>query len=339
MAQFTKHGKQRLRERVEKLTRSKKEAAMLQPFQLAIKKGHKPEEFDELLKGVLKSAAAKGGGLDVRLYDNNIYLFTKNKKKLVTVLNVLERYQPWENHLLVNIEKEKEVLIMEVKYTDAELICLKTGISNCPEDYEKYCRFCKTWKSCTEFGKDSSAKDGLRNPCKDCDKIMKDSNTRKEVIAELKTNAKSDKPARMVKLIDVEKIKINKTDVGLRDKVINCKDCGNDFVFTYPEQLHFAQRGWFTPSRCLECREDNRIKNGTQITGEQKVVEPAVSLEVKEPAVSVVNSTTLSEQVVNILSILKEYDTTLQGIENTIIMYNSWSKEALDVVRAVEGMK
>lgn len=41
----------------------------------------------------------------------------------------------------------------------------------------------------------------------------------------------------------------------MEDKVLNCKDCGKDFVFTIGEQEFFAEKGFaHDPSRCPECR-------------------------------------------------------------------------------------
>ncbi|NMA66610.1 MAG: cytochrome C551 [Clostridiaceae bacterium] len=41
----------------------------------------------------------------------------------------------------------------------------------------------------------------------------------------------------------------------MADKVINCKDCGNDFVFTEGEQEFYKEKGFENePQRCPECR-------------------------------------------------------------------------------------
>jgi CxxC-x17-CxxC domain-containing protein len=48
------------------------------------------------------------------------------------------------------------------------------------------------------------------------------------------------------------------------DKVLNCKDCGREFVFTAGEQEFYAERGFQNePGRCKECREKRKTqKNG-----------------------------------------------------------------------------
>src|SRR5579859_1101977 len=42
---------------------------------------------------------------------------------------------------------------------------------------------------------------------------------------------------------------------GYRDRVLTCRDCGNDFTFTAGEQEFYASKGLTnTPSRCPSCR-------------------------------------------------------------------------------------
>lgn len=41
----------------------------------------------------------------------------------------------------------------------------------------------------------------------------------------------------------------------MEDKVIVCKDCGNEFVFSVQEQEFYAEKGFQNePTRCLSCR-------------------------------------------------------------------------------------
>ena len=40
------------------------------------------------------------------------------------------------------------------------------------------------------------------------------------------------------------------------DKVLVCKECGNEFVFTAGEQAFYAERGFQNePQRCKACRD------------------------------------------------------------------------------------
>ncbi|MBV9258723.1 MAG: zinc-ribbon domain containing protein [Ktedonobacteraceae bacterium] len=42
---------------------------------------------------------------------------------------------------------------------------------------------------------------------------------------------------------------------GYRDRILTCRDCGNDFTFTAGEQEFYANKGLTnTPSRCPGCR-------------------------------------------------------------------------------------
>ncbi|MCL6635912.1 MAG: zinc-ribbon domain containing protein [Peptococcaceae bacterium] len=45
------------------------------------------------------------------------------------------------------------------------------------------------------------------------------------------------------------------------EKLLNCKDCGRDFVFTVGEQEFFAGKGFqHDPSRCPECRAARKAR-------------------------------------------------------------------------------
>jgi CxxC-x17-CxxC domain-containing protein len=47
------------------------------------------------------------------------------------------------------------------------------------------------------------------------------------------------------------------------DKILNCRDCGQSFVFTAGEQEFFASRGFANePSRCASCRAERKARQG-----------------------------------------------------------------------------
>jgi CxxC-x17-CxxC domain-containing protein len=49
----------------------------------------------------------------------------------------------------------------------------------------------------------------------------------------------------------------------LEDKILTCKDCGNQFVFSGREQEFFAEKGFANqPQRCRDCRQARRGQNG-----------------------------------------------------------------------------
>jgi CxxC-x17-CxxC domain-containing protein len=49
----------------------------------------------------------------------------------------------------------------------------------------------------------------------------------------------------------------------LQDKVIKCRDCGNEFTFTVGEQEFYRQKGFeHAPTRCKNCRENRKPGSG-----------------------------------------------------------------------------
>lgn len=49
----------------------------------------------------------------------------------------------------------------------------------------------------------------------------------------------------------------------MEDKVLTCKDCSAEFVFSAREQQFFAEKGFANqPQRCRDCRQSRRAQNG-----------------------------------------------------------------------------
>ena len=47
------------------------------------------------------------------------------------------------------------------------------------------------------------------------------------------------------------------------DKVIKCRDCGEEFVFTAGEQAFYRERGFqHEPTRCRRCRDSKKMSGG-----------------------------------------------------------------------------
>jgi CxxC-x17-CxxC domain-containing protein len=44
------------------------------------------------------------------------------------------------------------------------------------------------------------------------------------------------------------------------DRMLICRECGNEFVFTAGEQGFYAERGFVPPSRCPACRSRRRME-------------------------------------------------------------------------------
>ncbi|HUF06251.1 MAG TPA: zinc-ribbon domain containing protein [Candidatus Binatia bacterium] len=52
------------------------------------------------------------------------------------------------------------------------------------------------------------------------------------------------------------------------DQVINCSDCGIDFVFSASEQEFFAEKGFASaPKRCASCRAQRRASGANGAGG------------------------------------------------------------------------
>ncbi len=60
------------------------------------------------------------------------------------------------------------------------------------------------------------------------------------------------------------------------DKIIKCRDCGQDFAFTEGEQAFFAEKGFSSdPTRCPTCRAARRSGQGSSPRGEREMF-PAI---------------------------------------------------------------
>ncbi len=51
------------------------------------------------------------------------------------------------------------------------------------------------------------------------------------------------------------------------DKVLQCRDCGNEFVFSAGEQEFYATRGFSEPTRCPECRAARKAQRDSGASG------------------------------------------------------------------------
>lgn len=59
--------------------------------------------------------------------------------------------------------------------------------------------------------------------------------------------------------------------MSFSDKVLQCRDCGSEFVFTAGEQEFYAEKGFTNePGRCSDCRTKRRQQRG------QREMHPAV---------------------------------------------------------------
>jgi len=61
-----------------------------------------------------------------------------------------------------------------------------------------------------------------------------------------------------------------------QDKILTCRDCGAQFVFSAGEQEFFRQRGFENePTRCPDCRAARRRDRGSRSGGSRRMY-PAI---------------------------------------------------------------
>jgi CxxC-x17-CxxC domain-containing protein len=59
------------------------------------------------------------------------------------------------------------------------------------------------------------------------------------------------------------KLNIPESALSFADRVLNCRDCGQSFVFTAGEQEFHASKGFENdPSRCVDCRAARKAARG-----------------------------------------------------------------------------
>jgi CxxC-x17-CxxC domain-containing protein len=57
----------------------------------------------------------------------------------------------------------------------------------------------------------------------------------------------------------------------VEDKILTCKDCGAEFVFSGREQSFFAEKGFSNqPQRCRECRQARRSQSSGNFGGQSR---------------------------------------------------------------------
>jgi CxxC-x17-CxxC domain-containing protein len=68
-----------------------------------------------------------------------------------------------------------------------------------------------------------------------------------------------------------------KMDGGYQDRVLHCRDCGNEFVWTAGEQAFYASKNLVnTPARCPSCRAAGRAERTGGASNRVREFFPAV---------------------------------------------------------------
>ncbi|MGB9802927.1 zinc-ribbon domain containing protein [Desulfofundulus sp.] len=59
--------------------------------------------------------------------------------------------------------------------------------------------------------------------------------------------------------------------MSYEDKVLTCRDCGADFIFTAGEQAFYAEKGLMNePTRCRDCRRQRKQRNSGNFGGAEQ---------------------------------------------------------------------
>jgi len=69
--------------------------------------------------------------------------------------------------------------------------------------------------------------------------------------------------------------------MSVQDKVLTCRDCGKEFLFTAGEQAFYAEKGFqHEPTRCRNCRATRKSGGGGgSSTSGERTLFPAVCSE------------------------------------------------------------
>lgn len=55
--------------------------------------------------------------------------------------------------------------------------------------------------------------------------------------------------------------------MAVMDKTLTCSDCETEFIFTARDQEFFTERGFSTPRRCRQCRDQAKVARGDRPSG------------------------------------------------------------------------
>ncbi|MGE5372001.1 MAG: zinc-ribbon domain containing protein [Solirubrobacterales bacterium] len=60
--------------------------------------------------------------------------------------------------------------------------------------------------------------------------------------------------------------------MSYEDKVLTCKECGSEFVFTEGEQAFYGEKGFQNlPARCPECRRKRKNETRVRAGGDREM--------------------------------------------------------------------
>ena len=344
------HARVRIGERVPNIGTRKS----IRIFEEALRHGYNVRDFyGRLRKYLTKIFYSKEKKCLIKVYDGIIYLHavTEGVDTLITVLNIPENCTPWKDYLICNrnnphiqqriqekenqeIKKKEEINLQKIsrkemlKWTQEQLKAWREAAYKDEKNHYLECAYCNEYLDVTHFSKDRSetSRTGFRPECKQCNKIVKEYGGIKKIrndgvtILDLKNRNKkvvsTEKTTKEKATKEKPKIKVSEQ---LKDKTIKCRDCGNDFTFSWGEQVYYYQHKYIEPTRCPQCREKAKIKD-TQTCDLDS------------------NSLIVVEQAKQLLITLKRNDITLEQFESILQVYNNSNSFALNIARSFQDL-
>jgi CxxC-x17-CxxC domain-containing protein len=68
--------------------------------------------------------------------------------------------------------------------------------------------------------------------------------------------------------------------VNFEDRMLRCRDCGQEFVFSAGEQAFYQQKGLLNdPARCPSCRSVRKASGGRQMSSAPREMHTAICAE------------------------------------------------------------
>lgn len=350
--QVSEHAKLRISQRVPNIGRERP----IDLFDKVIRYGKNITEFYGEYRVYLNNLYTKNRGkLAIKIYGGVIYLYENKKKILITVLNTPQELEPWKDYLKINKNdpivkervgnrrlalRESEVSSMNnvsrkdmLDWSDEQLNEWKEKAYNDREHNYLDCKYCGRVKPCTEFSKDNSATNriGFRPECKKCYKAITSYGGIKKMRNDNITvfdllGIDESKPVADVKATS---IRISQNSVGLKDIILRCKECNDDFIFSYGEQQYYKSHGLFNPSKCPKCREAAKIE-AAKIEGVD-VASETISTHSS-------NTDTVIANAKQLLGELKKYNITLDQLKGMVEIYNGCNEFVLGIVKAFEDL-
>lgn len=370
----TEHAKIRIKERVPNIGNEKPVSL----FKRVMTHGKNLTDFYGEYKNYLTDIYAKNNGkMKLKMHGSNIYLYnsTNSKHILVTVLNTPKEFEPYRDYLCVNrynkdvIErlrlkrlenKESDVMVMTnegiVKvpreemlhnWTEEQLEEWKEKAYADRENTYFQCHCCGRYLPCTEFSISSGNKFGFSIDCKECIKAVREYGGIKKMRNDGITIFDLlgiDDPSTVVENTDTprEPIRISKADVGLRDKILRCRECDDDFLFNWGEQIYYKNHGYFEPSKCPACREKAKLEKAKIEEAQQ--VEQTATANVTDMTVKPVEGTVsdndrvVVNQAQELLKALKDHNLSLEAFESILSVYNNTNSYAIELTKTLEGI-